>query len=81
VCVFCRATAISLGCLVEVSKSRTVTVVGCPSFNPPEIQKLNTVFRKLYISVLIYKGGKAPLRLALDIELSLISGAIFINAS
>jgi hypothetical protein len=63
--------------------NRALTVVGCPSFNLPKIQKLNTVFWKLYtfISVLIYKGGKALLSLALEIELPLISGVIFISAS
>jgi hypothetical protein len=61
--------------------NRTPTMVGCPSFNLPKIQKLNTVLRKMYSSVLIYKVGEAPLSLALEIELPLISGAILINVS
>lgn len=39
------------------------------------------MLRKLYISVLIYKGGETPLSLALEIELPLISDAVFVNAS
>jgi len=46
---------------------RAPTVIGCLSFSLPKIRKLNTVFRKLYISVLIYKVERRlwvrPLRL------------------
>lgn len=39
------------------------------------------MFRKLYISVLIYKGVVAPRSLALELELPLISGAVLTNTS